>query len=188
MFWQHWGHRSSLPFGPVSNASVKTAGSAGLASMRIDRADRRIGYSAAAVAATSFAILWVPNFGHSSRGVTGATYLAVGLVLSAFLALATASGRRVLVVLAVLFTTVGPWGPERLFEILYLVLAIWMGVRLFSGLRKAKAGAPAAEPPPVGRTSEAAATTAGSKRVRPDAAGRHRARPPAKRAVVSTHA
>jgi hypothetical protein len=115
--------------------------------MRIERSERYIGYSAAALAAISFAILWVPNLHHASRGVTGESYLAVGLVLAAFLALATFIGRRVLVALGALFVTVGPWGPERLFQLLYLAFTLWMVVRLLMRLRAAKAQAEASPVP-----------------------------------------
>jgi hypothetical protein len=115
--------------------------------MRIERGERYIGYSAAALAAISFAVLWVPNLHHASRGVTGEAYLAVGLVLAAFLALATFIGRRVLVALGALFITVGPWGPERLFQLLYLALTLWITVRLLLRLRAAKTQAEASPVP-----------------------------------------
>lgn len=121
--------------------------------MRIERSERFIGYSAAALAATSFAILWVPNLHHASRGVTGATYLAVGVVLAAFLGLATLLGRRALVALGALFVTVGPWGPERLFQLLYLALTLWLVVRLVLRLRAAKAEATSAPVRPPARPS-----------------------------------
>jgi hypothetical protein len=134
--------------------------------------EKRIGYSAAALAAISFAILWVPNVGHAEKGVTGAAYLAVGLVLASFLALATASGRRALLVLASLFLTVGPWGPERLFQLLYLALFVWLAVRLFRG---GKAGGGAGRPASLPTAPRAAPGRPGP-----------RSRTGAKRAALST--
>jgi hypothetical protein len=166
--------------------------------MRIERSERYIGYSAAALAAISFAILWVPNLHHASRGVTGETYLAVGLVLAAFLALTTFIGRRVLVALGALFITVGPWGPERLFQLLYLALTLWIAVRLLLRFRAAKTQAEA-PPVPVPVTRSASVTRARpvtqarmvakpaqAQRTEPGAGGSRRSRTPTKRAALAT--
>jgi hypothetical protein len=198
---QHWSHRGSVPFEPVNNTSVSPVGSGALVQMRIEHSDRVIGYGAALLAAISFAILWVPNLHHASRGVTGATYLAVGLVLAAFLALATAIGRRALVVMASLFITVGPWGPERLFQLLFLFLTVFLVVRLVMRLRAAKSEATniqavSAVPPPVplvrkgsARPVQAARAKAGSSSGRvesahPATAGGSRPARPAERGAA----
>lgn len=190
---------------------MTSAGSVALSSMRIERGERFIGFSAAVLAATSFAILWVPNLHHASRGVTGATYLAVGVVLAAFLGLATLIGRRALVALGALFVTVGPWGPERLFQLLYLALTLWLVVRLALRLRAARAEAapspvsPPGRPAKVNRSKREPAPSARASKADPGtravsvpshhrtgpaprAAGkRRRPESPTKRAAFATH-
>lgn len=189
---------------------MSCVGSVAISSMRIERSERFIGYSAAALAATSFAILWVPNLQHASRGVTGATYLAVGVVLAAFLALATLTGRRALVALGALFVTVGPWGPERLFQLLYLALTAWLVVRLALRLRAARveaASSPVRLPAPTvtkerarrelgraaraGRPERRSRPVSASSNQRPGTARsadqRGRSRVSARRAALATH-
>lgn len=101
-----------------------------LTSIKCDQAERGVGYGAGAVAALSFLVLWVPNLDHASGHASGATYLAVGLVLAAAVVVATLSGRLVALAAAMVFVGVGPWGPERLFQILYLLVAAWLVFRL----------------------------------------------------------
>ncbi|MGH7692514.1 MAG: hypothetical protein ACREOA_07395 [Candidatus Dormibacteria bacterium] len=104
-------------------------------SLKLDQSARGIGFSAATIAMFSFLVLWVPNLNHAEGHVTGATYLAVGLVLSGAILLATLSRRLVPLTLATLFTTVGPWGPERWFQILYLLATVWLVVKLVLAVR-----------------------------------------------------
>lgn len=114
-----------------------------LTSIKCDQAERGIGYGAGTVAALSFLVLWVPNLEHSSGHVGGATYLAIGLVLAGAVVLATLSGRLVALCAAMVFVGVGPWGPERLFQILYLLAAAWLVFRLVRhamGVRANRAG------------------------------------------------
>lgn len=101
-----------------------------LTAIKCDQAERGVGYGAGALAALSFLVLWVPNLGRSSGHGTGATYLAIGLVLAAAIVVATLSGRLVALAAAMVFTGIGPWGPERLFQILYLLAAAWLVLRL----------------------------------------------------------
>lgn len=83
------------------------------------------------IAVGSFLTLWVPNIGvHAAGQPSGVTYLAVGLALAALLALATVSGRQLAVGLGALLVAAGPWGPEKLFPLLYLILAFGMIVQL----------------------------------------------------------
>lgn len=104
-------------------------------SLKLDQSSRAIGFAAASIAVFSFLVLWVPNLHHSSGNVTGATYLAIGLVLAAAILAATLSRRLVLLTAAMLFTTVGPWGPERWFQILYLLATVWLVVKLVLAVR-----------------------------------------------------
>lgn len=100
-------------------------------SARLSPQGRILGYGGALIAVGSFLTLWVPNIGvHAAGAPNGVTYLGVGLVLSALLALATATGRRLAVAVGALLVAAGPWGPERLFPLLYLLLAIGMIVQV----------------------------------------------------------
>lgn len=93
---------------------------------RLGAQGRVLGYGAALVAAGSFLVLWVPNMDRHAPGggTSGATYLVVGLTLAVLLAFATLTGRRLAVGVAALLVAAGPWGPERLFQLLYFLLAV----------------------------------------------------------------
>lgn len=111
-----------------------------LMSLKLDQSARGIGFSAATIATFSFLVLWVPNLHHVEGNVTGATYLAIGLVLSAVILVATLSRRLVVLTAAMLFATVGPWGPERWFQILYLLATVWLVVKVVLAVRAERIG------------------------------------------------
>ncbi|MDA8393520.1 MAG: hypothetical protein M0Z87_12160 [Actinomycetota bacterium] len=70
----------------------------------------------------------MPNVGrHAAAGPGGAFFLVEGIALSALLVLATASGRREAFAAALLLIAAGPWGPEALFQVLFLAAALWQG-------------------------------------------------------------
>ncbi len=103
---------------------------------RLTGQGRMLGYGGALVAVGSFLTLWVPNIGvHAAGRPSGTTYLALGLALAGLLALATASGRRLAVGLGALLVAAGPWGPEALFPLLYLLLSAWMTVQVARAVR-----------------------------------------------------
>lgn len=112
-----------------------------LTSIRVVQAERGLGFGAAAIAAFSFLTLWVPNLGHSGGHVSGGVYLAIGLILAGAILAATFSRRLVLLTAAMLFTCVGPWGPEHLFQLLFMIATAWLAfhlVRAFIGLRASR--------------------------------------------------
>ncbi|MGH9129734.1 MAG: hypothetical protein ACRDY2_12420 [Acidimicrobiales bacterium] len=108
-------------------------------SLKLDPTSRGMGFGAATIAAFSFLVLWVPNLHHSSGHATGGTYLAIGLVLAAAILVATLSGRLFALTAAMVFTAVGPWGPERLFQILFALAAAWLVLKLVLSARRAGA-------------------------------------------------
>lgn len=101
-----------------------------LTSIRLVQGERGLGFGASAVAAFSFLTLWVPNLGHSGGHVTGGAYLAIGLILAGAILAATFTGRLVLLSAVMAFTCVGPWGPEHLFQVLFMIATAWLVFRL----------------------------------------------------------
>ncbi len=98
--------------------------------IKMVQTERGLGFGAAAIAVFSFLTLWVPNLGHSGGHVTGGAYLAIGLILAGAILLATFSRRLVLLTAAMAFTCVGPWGPEHLFQLLFMIATAWLVLRL----------------------------------------------------------
>lgn len=71
-------------------------------------------------------MLWVPNLHRRSEGgPSGTFFLAEGIALAAVLIAAVASGRRAALAAALLLVAAGPWGPEALFQVLFLAAALW---------------------------------------------------------------
>jgi hypothetical protein len=90
---------------------------------------RWVGFSAAATAAVSFAVLWIPNLdSRVAAGATGAAYLTIGLLLAGILAVATISQRGILMAGAAFLVAVGPWGPEFFLQIMFFAYAVWLMV------------------------------------------------------------
>jgi asparagine N-glycosylation enzyme membrane subunit Stt3 len=89
------------------------------------RTEARMTLLAAVLAAISFGFLWIPNLAMpSSSGASAASYLAVGLLLSAALAAAALSRRRIALAATALTLAAGPWGPERLFGVCFGAFAL----------------------------------------------------------------
>lgn len=111
------------------------SGAMNVMSLKLDQSARGLGFAAATIATFSFLVLWVPNLTHAKGGVTGATYLAIGLILAVAVLAATLSRRFVALTLAMLFATVGPWGPERWFQIMFLLATVWLVVKMVLAAR-----------------------------------------------------
>jgi hypothetical protein len=110
--------------------------------IKMVQAERGLGFGAAVIALFSFLTLWVPNLAHSEGHITGGGYLAIGLILAGAILAATFSRRLVLLTAAMAFTCVGPWGPEHLFQVLFMIATAWLVFRLVRtsiGLRAIRA-------------------------------------------------
>jgi hypothetical protein len=125
---------------PATQPAV--GGARGALAVRLEDKHRWIGVGAALTAASCFAALWLPNLGRQATAdATGTTFLAIGLALSALLAVASLTRRGVLMAAAALLVAVGPWGPEYLLMILFFVWALYlMGLTTRAARGKAARG------------------------------------------------
>lgn len=113
--------------------------------MRLAGRHRLVGLGAALTAAGSFAALWVPNFdSRVATGATGASYLVIGIALSAVLAAVCLTRRGVLMAGGALLVAVGPWGPEYYLQIAFFVYAVFLMVMVARQIRAAGATSSAA--------------------------------------------